>query len=117
MYQEAIAAFRNGLSLSGSEPSVLGNLGHAYGVSGNRAEAQKTLAELSEQSKTRYVAAYDIAVVYLGLSDRDKTLDWMEKAHEDHSNWLVWLPIDPRLDEIRSEPRFQNLVRRIGLPQ
>ena len=115
MYQEAIATLQKGLSLSGREPSYLGGLGHAYAVSGSRAEAQKVLAELLELSKTRYVAPYDIAVVQIGLGDKNQTLHWLERAYEDHSNWMAWLAVDPRFDGIRKEPRYQNVVRRMGL--
>ena len=117
MYPEAIATFRKGLSLTGGEATILGSLGHAYGVSGNRAEAQKALAELLEQSKTRYVAPLDMGFVYLGLGDRDKALEWFEKGYEDHSSYIPAAAVDPRLDSIRGEPRFQNLLRRMGLKQ
>ena len=116
MYREAIAEMQEGLGLSAGEPSTLGSLGHAYAISGNRAPAQKTLAELRELSTARYVAAHDIAVVHAGLGAKRQSLDWLEKGLEDRSFWMLYLKVDPRFDGLRGEPRFQNLIRRMGLP-
>ncbi len=94
---------------------MLGGLGHAYAVSGKRAEAQKVLAELKDLSKRRYVAPFDVALVYAGLGDKAQALEWLGKAYEDHSQWFVWIKVDPRFDTLRGEPRFQDLLRRMGL--
>jgi serine/threonine protein kinase/tetratricopeptide (TPR) repeat protein len=115
-HEEAIAEFQKALSLSGGKAGALGALGHAYAVSGKRAEAQKTLAELKDLSKRDYVAPYDIALIYVGLGDKAKALEWLATdAYKDHSVRLVWIKIDPRLDSLRGEPRFQDLQRRMGL--
>jgi len=66
-------------------------------------------------SKQRYVAALDFAYVYAGLRDKEKTFEWLEKAYQEHSAWLLWTGTDPRLDWVRSDPRFTNLLRRINL--
>jgi Flp pilus assembly protein TadD len=113
--EEAIAECRKALSLSGNEPAVLGALGHAYAASGKRAEAQRVLAELKKLSERRYAVAFEIALVYTGLGDKPQALQWLEKACEDRSSWLAWIKVDPQFDSLRGEPRFQDLVRRMGL--
>jgi hypothetical protein len=91
-------------------------LGHALGVSGERAEAKKVLDEMQALSQQRYVPPMYIAVVYEGLGDRSRALEWFEKAVAERSV-NGWILPDPRLDQIRTEPRFQVLMRRMGLPQ
>lgn len=109
---EAITELEKAKVLSNS-PALLGELGHAYGAAGKNAEARRVLGELKELSKRRYVPAYAIAVVYLGLGDRDKTLTWLEKAAGDHSEDFVSLKADPKFDSFRSDPRFGELIRQI----
>ena len=104
------------MSLSGGRTAgLVGALGHAYAVSGKRAEAHKVLAELKDLSKRRYVAPFDIALVYVGLGDKAQALEWLQRAYEDHSFRLTWIKVDPRLDSLRGEPRFQDLLRRMNL--
>jgi hypothetical protein len=91
-------------------------LGHALGVSGARAEGWKVLEEMQSLSQRRYVPPEYIAVVYEGLGERDRALQWFEKAYAEHS-MNAWLLPDPRLDSIRSEPRFKDIMRQMGLPQ
>ena len=114
-HEEAIAECEKALSLSAGEPGALGALGHAYAISGKRAEALKALAELKELSKRRYVAPYDLALIYTGLGEKAQALEWLEKAYEDHSQRLTWIKVWPQFDSLRREPRFQNLLRRMGL--
>jgi hypothetical protein len=91
-------------------------LGHALGVSGARSEGQKVLEEMRGLSQRRYVPPEYIAVVYEGLGERDRALQWFEKAYAERS-MNGWILPDPRLDRIRTEPRFKILMRRMGLPQ
>ena len=91
-------------------------LGHALGVTGARAEGQKVLEEMQGLSQRRYVPPEYIAMVYEGLGERDRALQWFEKAVAERS-MNGWILPDPRLDQIRTEPRFKNLMRRMGLPQ
>ena len=116
-HEEAVAESQKAVSLSAGEPTYFGQLGHAYAVSGKKTEAQKVLAELKDLSKRRYVAPFDIALVYMGLGDKSRALEWLEKAYEDHSDWLAWIKVWPQFDSLRGEPRFQDLLRRLGLPQ
>ena len=91
-------------------------LGHALGVTGARDEGRKVLAEMQALSQTRYVPPDFIAMVYEGLGDRDQAIKWYEKAVEERS-MNIWVLPDQRLDPNRSDPRFQNLMRRMGLPR
>ena len=114
-YKEAIAEFQKFQSLSGGQPAATGELGHAYAVSGKRAEAQKALLSLKDLSKSRYVAPYDVALIYIGLGDKDQAMEWLEKAYEDHSASLTWVKVDPRFDSLRGDPRYRDLLRRMNL--
>ncbi len=116
MYEEAIAAFQRAESIAGGSPNVAASLGHAYAVSGRRREAEKIIAELKEQSKKKYVSSYQIALIYAGLGEKNQAFAWLQKAYEERSTLLAYFEMDPRLAPLRSDPRFQDLLRRIGLP-
>ena len=115
-YDEAHAEFQSAINISGSTIEILPALGFTYGLAGKRTEALKVLEELNEQSKRRHVSAFLIAVVYIGLGEKNQALDWLEKAHEERNNSLPFLNVDPIFDSLRSVARFQDLLRRIGLP-
>ncbi len=96
----------------------LTGLGYVYAVSGQKEEARKVLDELlNERSKRPYVSSYLIATIYAGLGDKDQAFASLEKAYEARSWYLTHLKLDPELDSLRSDPRFADLVRRVGLPQ
>jgi len=113
--REAIAEIRQAVLLSKRSVMELMYLGHALGVSGFRAEAQKILEELKNLSRRRYVPPEYIAVVYEGLGDADATFQWFEKAYQERS-MHSWVYPDPRHDPIRSDSRFKELMGRMGLP-
>jgi len=115
MYEDAIDEFRKAFDLSGSEPKYLGDLGYAYGLSGNRVEAKKTLEQLVQLSERTYVSPYQIALIYVGLGENEVAFDWLQKAFADHSYWLLFLKIDERMATMRSDPRFADLLRRMNL--
>ena len=98
-------------------PLVIGALGYAYAKSGRKDEARKLLAELKELSKRRYVASYWIAMIHVGLDEKDEAFAWLEKAYQERSWFLVWIKMDPQVDSLRSDARFTHLMRRIGFPQ
>jgi tetratricopeptide (TPR) repeat protein len=102
-------------SSSGGSSITKANLAHAYAVSGNREAAQKIITELEEQSKSNYVAAFDIALIHAGLGEKDQAFAWLEKAYEERSPDLVTLRTEPRFDNLRSDRRFTDLARRVGL--
>jgi TolB-like protein/DNA-binding winged helix-turn-helix (wHTH) protein/Tfp pilus assembly protein PilF len=117
MYRDAIAAYQKARDLSGGAPDALTGLGYTYGVWGKRAEALKTLGELKALSNSRYVSPYDIALVYVGLGENDLAFDWLQKAVADRSIPLTGLKAAKELASLRSDPRYRELLNRIGLPQ
>jgi TolB-like protein/tetratricopeptide (TPR) repeat protein len=115
-YTDAIGEFEKASQLTGGHPGALAGLGHAHALAGNRAEAQEYLARLERDAGRRYVSPYFIALVHVGLGDTDEAFRWLDTACEHRSDWLVHLKIEPALDPLRSDPRFDELVRRVGLP-
>jgi Tfp pilus assembly protein PilF len=89
-------------------------LGYTYGVWGNEVEARKILAEMLRESRRGYFPAWAIATVYVGLGDKDAAFQWFEKAVEERGE-LAWFKRDPLYDTVRSDPRFQDLLRRMNL--
>jgi len=73
------------------------------------------IADLEELSKRRYVPPYNIALIYTGLGENDRAFEWLQKAYEERSSRLVWLKVVPEVDSLRADPRFQDLLRRVGL--
>jgi TolB-like protein len=115
-FPEAIDWFKKGIVLSGHISHCRSALGHAYGVSGDKAHARQVLDELNALATHQYVPSYDIAIVYLGLGEKEEAYRWLEKAFDERSAWMVYLNMDPRLDNLRSESRFKELVRKVELP-
>jgi tetratricopeptide (TPR) repeat protein len=89
-------------------------LGMIYGLGGRRVEANKVLEELLKLNERRYVTPAALAYVYIGLGDKDQAFAWLEKAYQEHSNFLAYLKVVPVADPLRSDPRFADLVRRVG---
>ena len=113
-FDEAITEFQKAVSLSNSS-LMKAELANIYGSAGRRAEAEQILAELTEQSKQGPVSAYLFALIYAGLGEKDQALDSLEKAFEERAEFLVYLNVDSRLQGLRSDPRFGDLINRIGL--
>ena len=90
-------------------------LGHAYAMTNRQSEARVILDELKELSKHRYVSSYEVAAVYVALGDNEQAFQLLEQAYKEHCFHLVYLNVWPQFNAVRSEPRFQNLVHRIGL--
>ncbi len=115
-FQEALAEFQTA-ELIEDCPPLLGFVGYAHALAGERDKALQVLNMLTEKSKHRYVPPYCWAVIYIALQDADKAFEYLNKAYEDRSEWMIWLNINPELDSLRADPRFADLQRRIGLPQ
>jgi serine/threonine-protein kinase len=111
----AIAALNKAVTFSSGGLAFESYLGFAYGIAGKQAEASEVLANLQEISAQQYVSAYSVAMIYLGLRDFDKTFEWLEKAIEERSGFLPFLKVEPMVDALRDDSRFQDLLRRIGL--
>ena len=116
MYPEAVAAFQRVESQWGRQPVVVADLAWVYGLAGREHEARKLIDELNEIAQHHYVAPALFVYAYLGLGDKETALTWMERGIEEHDQWLL-LKVDPILDPLRSEPRFQAALRRMNFPQ
>ncbi|HSE21009.1 MAG TPA: winged helix-turn-helix domain-containing protein [Pyrinomonadaceae bacterium] len=119
MYSEAIAGFKKALPLSvGGEWTLSrAGLGHVLAVTGKRPEALAVLNELERISRQEYVTPTSIALIYAGLSDKDQAFAELQKGYEQRAFQLQWIKLDPRWDSLRSDPRFHDLIRRMGMPE
>ncbi|MGB7063270.1 MAG: protein kinase [Candidatus Zixiibacteriota bacterium] len=116
MYDEAIAEAQKAMDLAGGRiPLFVAQLGTIYSYSGKRDEAEKVLDQLHELSKQRYVSPFYIALIYVGIGQKDQAFEWLEKAYDEHDHALETLKVDPMLDSVRSDPRFTELLKRMGL--
>lgn len=116
-YKEATAEMRKAVELSGRRVMVLSALGHILAVSGDREGALRILAEFEKDSRRRFVPAFDSAMIYAGLGEKDRTFALLEEAYQENSSWLFNMNHDPRLAPLRSDPRFRELTRKVGLPE
>ena len=115
-YSEAIAALEKARLLD-VNPSNLGYLGYVYAAAGKRVEAQKVLEELKALSKNRYVSPYSFACIYAGLNEQDQAFDWLERAYQEHSFFMVLLKSETVFDNLHPDPRFKELLKRMNLPE
>jgi len=115
LYEQAIAELETAVALSNRRTLSLRSLGHAYALAGRRADAQQILDELLKRAEQKYVSPYDIAVLYVGLDDKESALAMLEKAYEEHSGWVVFLNVEPKFDSLRADARFQALLEKVGL--
>jgi TolB-like protein/Tfp pilus assembly protein PilF len=117
MYDEAVAEYQKAEAALQNWVPAKAAIGNAYGLWGKKAKAQRVLDELNELAKQRYVTPYGTALVYAGLGEKDQAFAALDEAYRQRSHWLVWLKLDPRWAQLRTDPRFAELVRRIGLPR
>ena len=112
--EQSIPVLEKAVAVSNGSPGVMGSLVAAYAQAGRRADALRLLAELKRE---RPGDAGAFVHAYLGLADYDQTFSWLEQAYKDKSNIMQHLKVDPMFDPLRSDPRFQDLLRRVGLDQ
>jgi tetratricopeptide (TPR) repeat protein len=117
MYPEAIAALERCVVRSGRAPLLLANLASVYGFAGRKREAVKLIDELKERSGQHHISASLFSEAYIGLGKNDEAMAWLERAYEERDTWMVYIKSFPGWDALRSEPRFQALVRRMNFPQ
>jgi TolB-like protein/DNA-binding winged helix-turn-helix (wHTH) protein/Tfp pilus assembly protein PilF len=117
MHEEAIRERQRALEISGSAPIFVAELGASYAAAGKREEALQIVEQLQELSKQCYIMSYLMALIYTGLKEKDEAFRWLEKAYQEHSPQLALVTVDPRIDYLRSDPRFQDLLRRMNFPQ
>ena len=116
-FSEAIQHFELARDLSGRSSIMLGLLGYAYGKSERRGEAVEICQELLKRVTTEYVPAYFIAQVFMGVGKKKDALDWLQIAFDERSHWVLFLKVDPSLDELRSDPRFLDLLKLVDKKQ
>lgn len=117
MFDDAIAELQKAITLSGSSPLMIAALGYAYAKAGKRNEANRILDELQKLSAVRYVSSYELAAIYVALGEREQAFQRLERSYKERSFHLINLKVRPEFAPLRSDPRFHDLVRRIGLPQ
>jgi tetratricopeptide (TPR) repeat protein len=112
---EAIREFKEAERIAGPDPYKDGLLGYAEALSGNPGKARQLIRKLTEQSQSEYVPALSIALIYVGLGERDRAFEWLSRSYQDRSTHMVYAKVDPLLDPLRSDPRFNALLRQMGL--
>jgi DNA-binding winged helix-turn-helix (wHTH) protein/TolB-like protein/Tfp pilus assembly protein PilF len=117
MFDDAIAELQKAITLSGSSPLMIAALGYAYAKAGKRNEANRILDELQKLSAVRYVSSCELAAIYVALGEREQAFQRLEKAYKERSFHLINLKVRPEFAPLRPDPRFHDLVRRIGLTQ
>ena len=116
-YSEGIALLQSRMaSPDVDRPSMMAYLARAYDLNGQRTEAQAVIADLLALSKQTYVSPVHLAVAYMGVGARDEAFDWLERAHKERSGFLIYIKAWPAFVPLHSDPRFADLVRRMGLP-
>jgi TolB-like protein/DNA-binding winged helix-turn-helix (wHTH) protein/Flp pilus assembly protein TadD len=116
-YHQALVEFEKYRSLSSAPLAFKAAMAHLYAVQGRRADALKLLEELRAGHKPGDMLSYDIALVYVGLGDRDRAFQWLQNSYAEHAADLVEINDDPEMEPLRSDPRFQNLLRSVNYPQ
>ncbi len=117
MYRQALPEYEKYTALTGRSPVPLAYLGYAQARLGERSHVLRMLDELRAASKQRYVPAISFAVVYVGLGEKEQAFTWLEKAYEERTPSLAYIKVQATWDPLRSDPRFVDLLRRMGLPQ
>ena len=112
---QAIQKYQEALALAPDNPNFLAALGNVFGEAGRVAEARRILAQLEKAHQSEEVSAFFFALVHAGLGEKAAALDWLEKAYRERSGSIRYLKVEPRLNRLRSEPRFQDLMKRVGL--
>jgi DNA-binding winged helix-turn-helix (wHTH) protein/tetratricopeptide (TPR) repeat protein len=113
---EAIEQFQSIYKLDDEAYLALGFMGYAHALAGQRAEAETILNVLEEISRRRYVSPYSMLVIHLALGPVERVLELLEQLYEERNEWSVWLKVSPELRSVRNDPRFRNLLMRVGFP-
>ncbi|MBA4313676.1 MAG: hypothetical protein C0417_13720 [Chlorobiaceae bacterium] len=114
-WEEAIASLKKFASLWQGSPFTIGFLGFAYGMSGQKDEAMSMLDQLTKLSQQRYVSSFYKALIYVGLGNKDQAFEYLDRAYDERESWMVSLKIAPLMDTLRSDPRYEALLRKMGL--
>ncbi len=117
MYAESIASFQKALSLSPDSMEIQAELARAYAASGDSAQARQLLERLLKASADHYVASFDFAMIYAALADKDRAFEWLQKAFDERSYQITSLQVEPRVDSLRSDPRFAKMIQAMNFPK
>jgi TolB-like protein/DNA-binding winged helix-turn-helix (wHTH) protein len=115
LHDQGLAELQTAASLSGNSPLYLAQVAVAYASAGKKTEALQIVAQLQSLSGTRYVSPYGLAQIFAALTDTEQTFKWLQLAYEDRAVWMSYLAVDPVFDSLRSDQRFQDLLRRVQL--
>jgi tetratricopeptide (TPR) repeat protein len=115
-HKKAIDAFKKAQAGSPGNPTSLAALAHGFASAGRKSEAREILAGLRKRGKRSFIPYYVYSVLYFALDEKAQGLKWLEKACNERDPWLIWILKDPRLDSVRQEPRFLEVLRRMKLP-
>ena len=114
-YEAAIAAHRKAAELTNQSPNFKVQLGRAYALAGRHEEAREILDEMVQAAEQSYISSFDLAVIHTALDEKDRAFEWLEKAYSERADHLPYLKVNPRLDPLRADPRFEELLRRMWL--
>ena len=115
-WQQALDEYKKVIELSPDDPTALAAIGYVYGRAGQKAEAHKIISQLTEISKKHYVPSFEFAAIFAGLEDANNAFLWLEKAYQKRESQMPFVQSDERFNSLHSDPRYQSLVRRLGLP-
>jgi len=116
MFEQALAEYQTAIELSGGSREPRAALCHAHAAAGHASTARELLAELTEESSRKYVSPYDLAIINLGLGDLEAGVECLDRACDEHDGWMIYVSVDPRLDPLRSDARFKDLLKRVRFP-
>ena len=115
-HELAVVEGEKGVTLSGGSPVMRAALAHSLGAAGKKQEALEILDDLKQLATQKYVSPYFLAGIHLGLGESDRAMEYLRQCVEEHSHWLIYLHIDPSMDDLRGMPGFEELLRQVGLP-
>jgi serine/threonine protein kinase/Flp pilus assembly protein TadD len=115
MYKEAVEEYEKAIESSRGSPLMRAEYASVLALNGERDKAQAELSKLEAEKKERYISAYHIATIYVALNDRNRALEWLERAFSERADWMVFLNVEPRFKSLRSDSRFTDLLRRMKL--
>ena len=115
-YRNALASFERARAAGGENTVLISGMAQAYALSGNRSEALNLLKKLESSSAQTFVSSWDLSFIYAALGEKKKAMELLRTAVDGHVGWVVRLGVDPAFETLRSEPQFQELVRRVGVP-
>jgi tetratricopeptide (TPR) repeat protein len=117
MYQQAIESIQKAIDIDGRTPRLVSVLGRAYALSGVTSEAETLLGELKEKDRNEYVPPIYFAAFYANIGNADEAFEWLDKAYEERSPMMPFLRVDSSFEPLRSDPRFERLLKQMNYPQ